>query len=221
MKVSVRLFAGLRERAGAQHVEIELHDGAVVEDLLAAMGQTAVGALHPGECVVAINREYAGAREPVRAGDEVALVPPVSGGAGDAVVRSVRVTEEPLDVAAVSTAVRDPHAGAVVVFEGVTRDVGELDYEAYAEMALEKLRAIGEQEAARHGLCAVALEHRVGTVPLSEPSVLVAASAPHRGEAFAGARALIDRVKAEAPIWKVEVDGADRRRVEGTLPPVP
>jgi molybdopterin converting factor subunit 1 len=219
MKVSVRLFAGLRERAGAQHVELELPDGAVVEDLLAAMGQTAVGALHPGECVVAINREYAGAREPVRAGDEVALVPPVSGGAGDAVVRSVRVTEEPLDVAAVSAAVRDPRAGAVVVFEGVTRDVGELDYEAYAEMALEKLRAIGEQEAARHELCAVALEHRVGTVPLSEPSVLVAASAPHRGEAFAGARALIDRVKAEAPIWKVEVDGADRRRVEGTLPP--
>ena len=219
MKVSVRLFAGLRERAGARHVEIELPDGAVVSDLLSAMGQTAVGELHPGECVVAINREYAGAAEPVRAGDEVALVPPVSGGAVDAVVRSVRVTQEPLDVAAVSAAVRDPRAGAVVVFEGVTREVGELDYEAYAEMALEKLRAIGEQEAERHGLCAVALEHRVGTVPLSEPSVLVAASAPHRGEAFAGARALIDRVKAEAPIWKVEVTESGRERVEGTLPP--
>ena len=218
MKVSVRLFAGLRERAGAQHVEIELPDGAVVEDLLAAMGQTPVGALYPGECVVAINREYAGAREPVNAGDEVALVPPVSGGEGP--VRSVRVTGEPLDVAAVSAAVRDPRAGAVVVFEGVTRDVGELDYEAYAEMALEKLRAIGEQEAERHGLCAVALEHRVGTVPLSEPSVLVAASAPHRGEAFGAARELIDRVKAEAPIWKVEVgEDGSRTRVEGTLPP--
>ena len=220
MKVSVRLFAGLRERAGGQHVEVELPEGAVVADLLTAMGQTPVGELHPGECVVAINREYAGAGEPVRAGDEIALVPPVSGGAGDPVVRSVRVTGEPLDVAAVSAAVRDPRAGAVVVFEGVTRDVGALDYEAYAEMALDKLRAIGEQEAKRHGLCAVALEHRVGTVPLSEPSVLVAASAPHRGEAFAGARALIDRVKAEAPIWKVEVDGADRRRVQGTLPSV-
>jgi MoaE-MoaD fusion protein len=220
MKVSVRLFAGLRERAGAQHVEVEIPEGAVVGDLLAAMGQTPVGELHPGECVVAINREYAGAGEPVRTGDEIALVPPVSGGSGEA-VRSVRVTGDPLDVAAVSAAVRDPRAGAVVVFEGVTRHVPELDYEAYAEMALERLRAIGEQEAARHGLCAVALEHRVGTVPLSEPSVLVAASAPHRGEAFAGARALIDRVKAEAPIWKVEVDGADRRRVEGTLPPAP
>ncbi len=212
MKVSVRLFAGLRERAGSQHVEVELPDGARVEDLLAAMG------LAPGQCVVAINREYAPASAELRVEDEIALIPPVSGGAGP--VRGVRVTDEPLDVAAVSAAVRDPRAGAVVVFEGVTRDVGELDYEAYAEMALEKLRAIGEEEAARHGLCAVALEHRVGTVPLSEPSVIVAASAPHRGEAFAGARALIDRVKAEAPIWKVEVDGADRRRVKGTLPPV-
>jgi len=218
MKVSVRLFAGLRERAGGQHIEVELPDGAVVEDLLAAMAQTPVGELRPGQCVVAINREYAGPGEPVRAEDEIALIPPVSGGAG--AVRGVRVTEEPLDVAALSAAVRDPRAGAVVVFEGVTRDVGALDYEAYAEMALEKLRAIGEEEASRHGLCAVALEHRVGTVPLSEPSVVVAASAPHRGEAFAGARALIDRVKAEAPIWKVEVDGADRRRVEGTLPPL-
>jgi molybdopterin synthase catalytic subunit len=222
MKVSVRLFAGLRERAGAQHIEVELPDGAVVEDLLSAMASTPVGALRPGQCVVAVNREYASAGEPIRAGDEVALIPPVSGGGPDHAdaVRSVRVTEEPLDVAAASAAVRDPRAGAVVLFEGVTREVPELDYEAYAEMALERLGVIAEEEAARHGLCAAAVEHRVGTVPLGEPSVIVAASAPHRGEAFAGARALIDRVKAEAPIWKVEVDGADRRRVEGTLPPV-
>ena len=219
MRVSVRLFAGLRERAGGQHVEVELPDGASVADLLAAMGSTPVGALRPGQCVVAINREYAPASARVSADDEIALIPPVSGGSGP--VRALRVTEEPLDVAALSAAVRDPRAGAVVLFEGVTREVAELEYEAYAEMAEERLRAIGEEEAARHGLCAVALEHRVGTVPLGEPSVIVAASAAHRGEAFAGARALIDRVKAEAPIWKVEVDGADRRRVEGTLPPVP
>ena len=222
MRVSVRLFAGLRERAGGQHVEVELPDGAVVEDLLAAMGSTPVGPLAPGQCVVAINREYAPRDEPIREGDEVALIPPVSGGSEVADrVREVRVTSEPLDVAALSAAVRDPRAGAVVLFEGVTREVPELEYEAYAEMAAERLRAIGEEEAARHGLCAVALEHRVGTVPLGEPSVVVAASAPHRGEAFAGARALIDRVKAEAPIWKVELgsDGS-ARRVEGTLPPV-
>jgi MoaE-MoaD fusion protein len=217
MKVTVRLFAGLRERAGGQHVDVELPDGASVGDLLAAMASTPVGRLEPGQCVVAINREYAPASAVVRAEDEVALIPPVSGGADPF---AVRVTDEPLDIAALSAAVRDPRAGAVVVFEGVTREVPELDYEAYAEMALEKLRAIAAEELARHGLCAVAVEHRVGTVPLGEPSVIVAASAPHRGEAFAGARALIDRVKAEAPIWKVEVDGADRRRVEGTLPPV-
>jgi MoaE-MoaD fusion protein len=227
MKVSVRLFAGLRERAGGQHVEVELPDGAVVEDLLAAMGSTPVGPLAPGQCVVAINREYAARGEAIREGDEVALIPPVSGGGSDtldvadAVVRRVRVTDEALDVGALSAAVRDPRAGAVVVFEGVTRSVPSLEYEAYAEMAAARLRAIGEEEAARHGLCAVALEHRVGTVPLSEPSVIVAASAPHRGEAFAGARALIDRVKAEAPIWKVEVTEDGARRVEGTLPPVP
>jgi molybdopterin synthase catalytic subunit/molybdopterin converting factor small subunit len=212
MVVSVRLFAGLRERAGAPHVDVELPDDATVGDLLAAME------LAPRSCVAAINREYADAGTRIAPGDEVALVPPVSGGNGT--VRRIRVTGEPLDVAALSAAVRDPRAGAVVLFEGVTRDVGELDYEAYVEMAEPKLTAIAEDEAVRHGLCAVAVEHRTGTVPLGEPSVIVAASAPHRGEAFAGARALIDRVKAEAPIWKVEVDGADRRRVEGTLPPI-
>jgi MoaE-MoaD fusion protein len=186
----------------------------VVSDLLAAME------VAPRSCVVAINREYADEQALVRAGDEVALVPPVSGGAG--VVRAVRVTGDPLDLATVAAAVRDPSAGAVVLFEGVTREVPELDYEAYAEMAEAKLRAIGEEVAAGHGLSAVALEHRTGTVPLGEPSVIVAASAPHRGEAFEGARALIDRVKAEAPIWKVEVDAAGgRTRVEGTLPSAP
>jgi MoaE-MoaD fusion protein len=212
MVVSVRLFAGLRERAGRDRVEVELPDGAVVSDLLAAMD------VAPRSCVVAINREYADERAVVRAGDEVALVPPVSGGAG--VVRAVRVTGGPLDLAALADAVRDPSAGAVVLFEGVTREVPELEYEAYAEMAEERLRAIGEEVAAAHGLGAVALEHRTGTVPLGEPSVIVAASAPHRREAFEGARALIDRVKAEAPIWKVEVDAeGGRTRVEGTLPP--
>jgi molybdopterin synthase catalytic subunit len=211
--VTVRLFAALRERAGSDRVQVELPEGARVADLLAAMD------VAPRSCVVAINREYADEASVVGPDDEVALVPPVSGGA--AVVRSVRVTDDPLDVAALAAAVRDPAAGAVVLFEGVTREVAELDYEAYVEMAEQKLRAIGEEVAAAYGCSAVALEHRVGTVPLSEPSVIVAASAPHRGEAFNAARALIDRVKAEAPIWKVEVgESGERSRVEGTLPPV-
>ncbi len=209
MVVSVRLFAGLRERAGASHVDVDLPDDATVADLLGALE------LAPRSCVAAINREYADPGDRIAPGDEVALVPPVSGGAPP-----VRVTGEPLDVAALAAAVRDPRAGAVVVFEGVTRDVEQLEYEAYAEMAEERIARIAAEEAERHGLCAIAVEHRTGTVPLGEPSVIVAASAAHRGEAFAGARAVIDRVKAEAPIWKVEVDGADRRRVEGTLPPV-
>src|SRR5919108_673651 len=177
MRVSVRLFAGLRERAGTDRLDVELPDGARVADVLAAMASTPIGALRPRECVVALNREYAGADEPVRAGDEVALVPPVSGGAG--AVRHVRITAEPLDLAALAGAVRDPRAGAVVLFEGVTREVPELDYEAYAEMAVAKLEAIAVEEAERHGLCAVAVEHRTGTVRRSEPSVIVAASAPH------------------------------------------
>jgi molybdopterin synthase catalytic subunit len=219
VRISVRLFAGLRERAGAERVEIELPEGASVGDLLVAMGSTPVGELPPRSCIVALNREYAREDEIVGAGDEVALVPPVSGGAiAESVVRLVAISAGPLDLAAVSAAVRDPRAGGVTIFEGVTREVEALDYEAYVEMAEPKLRAIGEQVAAEHGLCAVALVHRVGTVPLGEPSVIVAASAAHRGEAFAGARALIDRVKSEAPIWKVELTPEGARRVEGTLP---
>ncbi len=113
---------------------------------------------------------------------------------------------------------RDPRAGAVVTFQGVTREVERLEYEAYAEMASAKLAEIAAEAIERHGLCAAAVEHRVGDVPLSEPSVAVAASAPHRGEAFAGAREIIDRVKAEAPIWKKEVEGGEGRWVEGTPP---
>ena len=139
-------------------------------------------------------------------------MPPVSG--GDNTVRRARVTGVALDVAALSAAVRDPRAGAVVLFEGVTRDVPELDYEAYVEMAEPKLAAIAAEEVEAHGLCAVAIEHRTGTVPLGQPSVIVAASAPHRGEAFSGARAVIDRLKAEAPIFKRE----EGDWVEGDLP---
>jgi molybdopterin synthase catalytic subunit len=120
VKISVRLFAGLRERAGADRVELELPDDARAGDVLAAMG------LEPGQCIVALDREYARADERVRPDHEVALIPPVSGGAD--VVRLVDVTAAPLDIAAVAAAVRDPRAGAVVTFEGVTREVEALDY---------------------------------------------------------------------------------------------
>ena len=210
MVVSVRLFAGLRERAGASHVDVELPEPATVADLLAAME------LAPRSCVAAINREYADAAVRIAPGDEVALVPPVSG--GDATVRRIRVTGEPLDVGALSAAVRDPRAGAVVLFEGVTREVPELDYEAYVEMAGERIAAILTECVERHDLEAAAAEHRTGSVPLGEPSVIVCVSAAHRGEAFAGAREAIDRIKAEAPIWKREIEGGEARWVEGQVP---
>ena len=114
--------------------------------------------------------------------------------------------------------VGDPAAGAIVTFQGVTREVELLEYEAYAEMAEERIAAILRDCAERHGLRAVAAEHRVGAVPLGEPSVIVAVSAAHRGEAFAGAREAIDRIKAEAPIWKKEIAGGGEHWVEGAVP---
>jgi MoaE-MoaD fusion protein len=212
MEVTVRLFAMLRERAGAREVTLTLPDGARVSDALAELGTIAEGL----PLVMAVNREYADEHQVLDPGDELALIPPVSG--GEAALQHVRVTGEPLALDGLVQRVRDPRAGAVVTFEGVTREVEKLEYEAYVEMAEEKMAAILAEAVERHGLCAAAAEHRVGDVPLSEPSVAVAVSAPHRGEAFAGAREIIDRLKAEAPIWKKEVEGGEGRWVEGTRP---
>ena len=212
VKVTVRLFAMLRERASADRVELDLPEHARVGDALAALDGLA-GDL---PLVMAVNREYAEADDPLAAGDELALIPPVSG--GRAAVAHARVVETPLVLDELVKRVRDPRAGAVVTFTGVTREVERLEYEAYVEMAEERIGAIVEAAIQRHGLCAAAAEHRTGAVPLSEPSVAVAVAAPHRDAAFAGAREIIDRVKAEAPIWKKEVEGDEERWVEGERP---
>lgn len=231
MVVRIRLFAQLRERAGARELSLELPEGARVRDALA---DPAVARLADGlPLVMAVNREYAGDDAPLAAGDELALIPPVSGGAGGAGGGAaaagppveaapgphVALVDGPLSLDALLARVRDPRAGAVVTFSGVTREVPSLEYEAYAEMALEQMRAVVDEAVARHGLCAAAVEHRVGVVPLSEASVIVAVSAPHRAEAFAGGREIIDRLKALAPIWKreVEADGS-ASWVSGTSP---
>jgi MoaE-MoaD fusion protein len=213
VEVTVRLFAILRERAGSGSVTLELPEGARVSDALESLAGLAEGI----PLVMAVNREYASEEQVLAAGDELALIPPVSGGSTRA-VPWVRVSSEPLSLEALAALVRDPRAGAVVTFSGVTREVELLEYEAYVEMAEERMAAIAAEAVERHGLCAAAVEHRIGEVPLSQPSVIVAASAPHRGEAFAGARELIDRIKAEAPIWKKEIQGPDGRWVEGTPP---
>ena len=231
MTVHVRLFAMLRERAGTSALELELPEGARVADALAALEHLAGGLT----CLLAVNREYADADQVLVAGDELALIPPVSGGdpaaegtdgasrpspPGDAgsAEPHVRVCAEPLSLEALAARVRDPRAGAVVTFSGVTREVERLEYEAYVEMAEPAMRQIVAGAIERHGLCAAAAEHRTGVVPLSEPSVTVAVSAPHRGAAFEGAREIIDAIKDRAPIWKLEVEGERRRWVEGTVP---
>jgi MoaE-MoaD fusion protein len=210
VEVTVRLFAMLRERAGVPEIKLDLPDGARVGDALGKLEMLADGL----PLVMAVNREYADEDTTLDSGDELALIPPVSGGSTRA-APWVRVTDGSLSLDGLATRVRDPRAGAVVTFQGVTREVDKLDYEAYVEMAEERIAEIAREAVERHGLCAAAVEHRVGEVPLSEPSVCVAVSSAHRGEAFAGAREIIDRVKAEAPIWKKE----DERWVEGTQPP--
>ncbi len=199
MLVRIRLFAMLRERAGTSELQLELPDGARVRDALVAVEDLAGGL----PLVMAVNREYADEDAPLAPGDELALIPPVSGGSASP---HVAIRAEPLSLDALVARVRDPRAGAVATFCGVTRGVSALDYEAYAEMAVERMAAVLAEAIERHGLCAAAAEHRIGRVPLSEPSVIVAVSAPHRPEAFAGAREVIDRIKALAPIWKRELD---------------
>jgi molybdopterin synthase catalytic subunit len=203
------LFAGLRERAGAGELELELPEGAVVADALERMSALT----HGIPVVMAVNHEYADSHATLHAGDEVALIPPVSGGSVGAL--HVRLTAEPLALDPLVEIVRDPRAGAVVTFTGVTREVPELEYEAYAEMAEPQMAKIVKAAVERHGLCAAAAEHRVGTVPLSEPSVAIAVSAPHRDAAFAGAREIIDELKARVPIWKKE----EGEWVRGVTPP--
>jgi MoaE-MoaD fusion protein len=233
MLVHVRLFAILREHAGTDRLELRLRPQATVADALDALGRTGPLAELLARLPVrmAVNRDYATAETTLEPEDELALIPPVSGGApGDGggapganvpVHMHVRVCDEPLSLPALAEAVGDPGAGAIVIFEGVTREVERLDYEAYVAMAQERIEAIVRDCVAAHNLRGVAVEHRVGSVPLGEPSVIVAVSAAHREEAFAGAREAIDRLKAEAPIWKREHDaGEPGRWVDGTEPPL-
>jgi MoaE-MoaD fusion protein len=222
MKLSVRLFAILRERAGTESVEIEVPEGSTVADAIEALRrQPGLDELEAMPLRLAVNREYADPAEPVEAGDELAAIPPVSGGGPDAAETeqvTARVTSEPLSLDSLARAVGRPSAGAVVTFQGTTRDVDSLDYEAYPEMAEARIASILADCVSSYGLEAAAAEHRIGTVPLGEPSVIVAVAAAHRAEAFAGAREAIDRIKSEAPIWKREVEGGSARWVEGTPP---
>jgi len=229
MVLQVRLFAVLRERAGRDRLEIEVGEGATVAEALralAAASEPLGKALAAMPVVMAVNRSYVGEETALAPGDELALIPPVSGGADSAADGGtegaprphVRVTAEPLSADRLNALVATPHTGAIVTFQGTTRDVERLDYEAYEPMAEEKIAAILADVMARHEIEGAAAEHRTGPVPRSEPSVVVAVAAAHRGPAFAAAREAIDRIKAEAPIWKRELEGERAEWVEGTTP---
>jgi MoaE-MoaD fusion protein len=196
--VTIRLFAGLRERAGVARLEL---DGVErVGDIWAKLdlGEEPAGLLY------AVNRAYADRDAEVRDGDEVALIPPVSGGA-------FRITGEPLDVAAVIAEAESDDAGAVASFVGTVRnrsrgrDVLYLDYEAFEEMAEPMLERLAGDLTEKHGLSKVAIHHRVGRVEIGEASVVIAVSAPHRAAALEACREAIDTLKETIPLWKKEV----------------
>ena len=219
MDVTVRLFASLREHAGTGTLALDLADGATVADAIAELrGGALAGLPENAPFVTAVAREYVKPDHALVQGDELALVPPVSGGDGGA-VRLADVVDETIDVEAVRRSVADPSTGATVVFMGTTREVPSLEYEAYVDMARDQIAQLAARVVEEHDCVAVACVHRVGIVPLGDPSVVVAASAAHRAEAFDGARALLDAVKAQAPIWKKEhYEDGDAAWVEGTLP---
>jgi MoaE-MoaD fusion protein len=199
MRVTVRLFAGLRERAGRSRLDLD--DVARVEDVWPALG---LGGDVPPGVLYAVNRKYVEPGHELTDGDEVALIPPVSGG-------SFRLAESPLDVAAVLREVEDPQAGAVASFVGTVRrrsrgrDVHYLEYEAFEEMAEPMLAGLGDELTERHGLCAFAVHHRLGRVEIGEPSVVIAVSAPHRSAALDACREAIETLKTTIPLWKKEV----------------
>jgi molybdopterin synthase catalytic subunit len=195
--VTVRLFAGLRERAGWSRREV---NAATVADVWPALG---LGD-EPAGLLYAVNKEYAERDRALAPGDEVALIPPVSGGA-------FLLSDDPLSLDRVVEEVRSDEAGAIATFTGTTRvrsrgrTVTHLDYEAYEGMAEKVMEEIADALRARYELTAIAIHHRIGRVTIGETSVLIAVSAPHRQDALAACKDAIDELKERVPLWKKEV----------------
>ena len=197
MSVRVRLFAGLRERAGWNEREVEAASVAEVWPAL-GLGDEPAGLLY------AVNQEYAEKDRALADGDEVAVIPPISGG-------SFRLFEAPLDLAAVIVEVEDEQAGAIATFQGTVRrqsrgrQVIALEYEAYEGMAEKVMAEIAAGVKDHYELCNVAIAHRVGRCEVGEVSVAIAVSAPHRQDALSACRDVIDQLKERVPLWKKEL----------------
>ena len=197
MPVTVRLFAGLRERAGWSQREV---DAATVGDVWRAL---ALGD-EPDGLLYAVNKEYAQRDRPLADGDEVALIPPVSGGA-------FLLSDETLSLDRVVDEVRSDEAGAIATFTGTTRiqsrgrTVTHLDYEAYEGMAEKVMAEIAEELQGRYEVTGIAIHHRVGRVGIGDTSVVIAVSAAHRQDALAACKDAIDELKGRVPLWKKEV----------------
>ena len=200
MQITVRLFAGLRELAGTGRRDLELPAGSSTADVWPALG---LGD-EPRGLLYAVNREYAEPGRELSDGDEVALIPPVSGG-------TFRLIEGPVNLTAVVVAVVDERAGAIATFLGTVRaqsrgrDVIALEYEAYVEMAEDVMAEIATEVEERYELCKVAITHRLGRVEVGETSVAIAVSAAHRHDALAACKDVIDTLKERVPLWKKEL----------------
>jgi len=200
VQIVVRLFAGLREQRGTNRLELDLRDGASVTDVWPALE---LGDEPPG-LLYAVNRSYAERSQALVEGDEVAVIPPVSGGA-------FRLTHGPVNLTSVVVEVVDEQAGAIATFLGTVRarsrdrDVIALEYEAYEEMAEEVMAEIAAELDSRYELCKVAMSHRLGRVEVGETSVAIAVSAPHRQDALAACADAIEALKSQVPLWKKEL----------------
>lgn len=226
MHVNVRYLGMLRELAGRDGEPIELADGAPLGELYAAL-QKRIPELEQFHQAIAlaVNYEYSASDTRLHEGDEVALIPPVSGGAPDGVGNAIAsaptaehaaLVRQPIDGAAIAAAIREPADGAVVVFDGIVRNQTRgrralyLDYTAYEPMALQQMEQLAQQALARYAMRAVWLVHRLGRLEIGETSVFIAVASAHRAAAFDACRWLIDTLKKTVPIWKKEYfeDGA-------------
>jgi molybdopterin synthase catalytic subunit len=210
MQVTVRLFGSLREAAGAKELAVRLPDGARLGDLAALLARehAAFASMEP-KLRAAVNHELAERDQPLAEGDEVAFLPPVAG--GSAAAPRCTISDRALDVGAVVARVVGPDAGGIVTFVGTVRDasrghaIRHLEYEAYPGMAEREMEKIADAAAAQWPGVRVAMAHRTGHLAIGEIAVVIAASAPHRAEAFAACRYAIDTLKQHVPIWKKEV----------------